>query len=58
MGVVNRKGIKCRKCGKLVEECRYCKGRPGGGSGIFGKLNDSTCGNTGFVCPDHGRYWK
>jgi hypothetical protein len=60
MGVVNRKGLKCRRCGELVEECTYCKGKPGGGHGFAGKLNCSTCQNSGYVCPkrEHGGYWK
>jgi hypothetical protein len=53
-----RTGKYCPKCGgkrQELEECPVCKG---GVSGIFGKLNCSTCNNTGYLCPVHGKYWK
>lgn len=48
---------QCPKCFKALNDCQSCKGK-GGGSGIFGRLNCSTCRNTGLVCSTHGGFWK
>jgi RecJ-like exonuclease len=47
----------CPKCGKNseLETCPVCKGNA---HGAFGKLNCSTCNNTGYVCKVHGKWWK
>jgi hypothetical protein len=52
--------MKCEKsmCGKNLQLCPVCKGSGGGTGGFGNKLNCTTCGNTGLVCPEHGKYWK
>jgi hypothetical protein len=51
---------KCEKnmCDKELQTCPSCKGK-GTTTNTFGAtVHCSTCGDTGLVCPDHGRYWK
>jgi hypothetical protein len=48
--------MKCRKCSRPVHMCQACDG--GRKRGAFGALTCKNCNTTGYVCGEHGGYWK
>ncbi|GAB3283482.1 hypothetical protein GCM10027449_26570 [Sinomonas notoginsengisoli] len=47
----------CTKCHRPTVDCPGCNGGRNL-TGIVGRLTCKECGESGQVCPEHGRFWK
>lgn len=50
-------GPKCKRCDRSVFECDVCKGT-GRYTDWFSSGRCTECDGTGYLCPEHDKYWR
>lgn len=50
-------GPECEKCPRMTVECETCRGEGSIWGGVS-RVPCNRCNETGYVCPEHDKYWQ